>query len=111
MARPEPNIFSQKWGNGCAGALASTMISCVAPGESSRGQDSRDVDHRRRTLARAKQRHNFFIRLLFPHEHSRSRSETAANETASRGVGNSLAGYRLPQRRRWGEAPPESVRS
>src|SRR6266481_3117416 len=64
MARPEPNIFSQEWGKGCAGALASTVISCVAAGESSRGEDSRGAERRSRMDARTKQRHNFFIRLL-----------------------------------------------
>src|SRR5882762_1769904 len=72
MARPEPNIFSQKCGNGCAGAAASTVISCAAAGEFSRGEDSREAEHSSRMVARAKQRHNFFIRLLFPHEHSKS---------------------------------------
>src|SRR5712664_317669 len=64
MARPEPNIFSQKCGNACTGALASTVISCAAAGESSRGEDSREVTRSSRMVATAKQRHNFFIRLL-----------------------------------------------
>src|SRR6266403_72460 len=35
MARPEPNIFSQKWGKGCEEALASISIVCgdVCAGE------------------------------------------------------------------------------
>src|ERR1700693_1183288 len=64
MARPEPNIFSQKWGKGCAAALASTVISCAAAGESSRGEGSREVERSSRMVARAKQKHNFFIKLL-----------------------------------------------
>src|SRR5258707_4181004 len=72
MARPEPNIFSQKCGKGCAEALASTVISCAAPGESSCGEDSREAERSSRMLARAKQRRNFFIRPLCPHEHSKS---------------------------------------
>src|SRR5258708_36275854 len=71
MARPDPNIFSQKCGNGCTGALASTVISCAAAGESSRSEDSKEGTRSSRMVVRAKQRHNFFIRLLYPHEHSK----------------------------------------
>jgi hypothetical protein len=64
MARPEPNIFSQKCGNGWEGALASTVSSCDAAGESSRGEDARGTERRRRRVGSAKQSHNFFISFL-----------------------------------------------
>src|ERR1700732_3710097 len=48
MARPEPNICSQKWGNARAGAEASTTIASVVwastlPGRISRSRDPRIV--------------------------------------------------------------------
>src|SRR5258708_6627012 len=110
MARPDPNIFSQKCGNGCTGALASTVISCAAAGESSRGADSREVA-RSRMVARAKQRHNFFIRLLYPHEHSKSACEKLPTRELPAVWGTRWQVTALYKRRRPGKAPPDRVRS
>src|SRR5258708_39567546 len=70
MARAEPNIFSQKCGNGWDGALASTVISRAAAGGSSGGKAT-EAEPTSRIVGRRKSRRKVFIGPLHPHEHSR----------------------------------------
>src|SRR5260370_8283411 len=111
MARAEPKIFSKKWGNACTGALASRVICCGGAGESARGEDSREVARSSRMVATAKQRHNFFIRLLYPHEHSKSACKKLPTRELPGVWGTSWQVTAVHKRRRQGKAPPEWVRS
>src|SRR5580692_1407838 len=106
MARPEPNIISQKCGNGRAGAPASTVISCAAGGESSRGEDSSETEPSSRTIVDAKQSRNIFMRLPNPREHSKSVWENLPTRVLPGVWGTRWQVTALRKRKRRGGAPP-----
>src|SRR5580704_4592256 len=106
MARPEPNIISQKCGNGRAGAPASTVISCAAGGESSRGEDSSEAEPSSRTIVDAKQSRNIFMRLPNPREHSKSVWENLPTRVLPGVWGTRWQVTALRKRKRRGGAPP-----